>query len=203
MSRQLPIRGVIFDLDGTLVDSALDFEQMRREMELEPGRPLLEALAELSEPRAAHCRQILERHERAGAERARLMPGVAEMLGELQARGILRAVFTRNAREIALATLARVGIELEMVVAREDAPPKPDPTGIWRICETWKLSRREAAMVGDYVFDIEAGRRAGVWTVLVQRRASVHWGSEFPAADLELAGFEPPEVWLNWLTEPT
>lgn len=203
MARQPSIRGVIFDLDGTLVDSGLDFEQMRREMELEPGRPLLEALAELSEPRAARCRQILERHERAGAERARLMPGVAEMLDELQARGILRAVFTRNAREIALATLSRLGIEMETVVAREDAPPKPDPTGIWKICESWKLSRREAAMVGDYSFDIEAGQRAGVWTVLVHCRPADLCGPEFPAADLELPGFEPPGAWLNWLAEPT
>jgi HAD superfamily hydrolase (TIGR01509 family) len=198
-----PIRGVIFDLDGTLVDSGLDFDEMRREMELEPGLPLLEALATLSEPRAKHCRAILERHERAGAERARLMPGVAEMLAALHDRGILRAVFTRNAREITLATLDRLKLDFETIVGREDAPPKPDPAGIWRICEAWNLSRRQVAMVGDYAFDIEAGRRAGVWTVLVHADSNRPATADFPPADLDLAGFEQAEPWLAWLAEPT
>lgn len=42
-------RGVIFDLDGTLVDSGLDFDSMRREMGLDPGTPILESLATLPE----------------------------------------------------------------------------------------------------------------------------------------------------------
>jgi len=41
------IRGIIFDLDGTLADSQLDFDAMRREMELPLGLPILEALTRL------------------------------------------------------------------------------------------------------------------------------------------------------------
>ena len=131
------------------------------------------------------------------------MPGVSEMLAALHNRGILRAVFTRNAREITLATLDRLKLDFETIVAREDAPPKPNPAGIWRICEAWNLSRRQVAMVGDYAFDIEAGRRAGVWTVLVHAGLQRHSAASFPPADLNLPGFESTDSWLAWLAEPT
>src|SRR5262249_5090298 len=127
----VPIRGVIFDLDGTLVDSGLDFDLMRQEMQLPPGMFILEAMSQLAEPRASQCREILAGREWQGAERATLMPGVVEFLAQLEQRGVRRAVLTRNSREIALATLKRLGLSFDPVVAREDAPAKPDPTAVW------------------------------------------------------------------------
>src|SRR3990170_4622898 len=94
----MPLRGVIFDLDGTLVDSGLDFERMRREMGLAAGLPLLESIEKLSDVEAARCWEVLERHELAGARRATLYPGVRDFLDELDRRGMRRAVFTRNSR---------------------------------------------------------------------------------------------------------
>jgi HAD superfamily hydrolase (TIGR01509 family) len=203
MQSNRPIRGVIFDLDGTLVDSALDFDLMRQEMRLEPGQPLLETLATLGEARAEECQEILQRHERAGADRATVIPGVEALLAELAARQIRTAVFTRNARPMALATLVRLGLYVDRVIAREDAPPKPDPAGIWKLCELWELDRREVAMVGDYAFDIEAGRRAGVWTVLYAGGRTHGEIAGYPPADFYLAAYEPADKWLAWLGEPT
>lgn len=193
----MSIRGLIFDLDGTLVDSGLDFEQMRSEMGLAAGAPLLEALARLSAAEAERCHAILERHECAGAERAVLMPGVAEFLTEAAARGLRCAVFTRNGRQVAQRTLERLGLQFETIVAREDAPIKPDPAGIWTICRSWGLSPDEVAMVGDYRFDIIAGRQAGVKTVCYAARRSAQevetWGADFC-----LACFSAPEKFWQW-----
>ena len=85
----MTLRGLIFDLDNTLVDSRLDFEAMRREMELPAGMAILEAIERLPEPEAARCREILHRHELAGAERATLLPGVSELLAEVRGRDML------------------------------------------------------------------------------------------------------------------
>ena len=197
------IRGLIFDLDGTLVDSGLDFDLIRREMGLPDKQPILEALAHLIEPRRSECWAILERHEREGAERATLMPGVAELMDALEERDFHRAVFTRNSRQATLLTLSRLGLSFDTIVAREDAPAKPDPTGIWKICESWGLRPDEVAMVGDYRFDIEAGRNAGARTVCYAARRRLTeietWGAGF-----SVECFSRPDEFLVWLdTEPT
>jgi HAD superfamily hydrolase (TIGR01509 family) len=193
------IRGVIFDLDGTLVDSGLDFDQMRREMDLPPGQALLEALATLDEPHASRCRRILDRHEQAGAEQARTMPGVEAFLAALHARGIRRAVLTRNAREVTLATLRRLALEFDPILTREDAPAKPDPAAIWRICETWNLPRDKVVMLGDFYFDIEAGRRAGVRTVLFTEGREPQAVRGHDLADFCLRSFLEADALLAWL----
>jgi HAD superfamily hydrolase (TIGR01549 family) len=163
----MAIRGVIFDLDGTLIDSGLDFEQMRREMEFAPGRWILETIALLEEgPRKERCRRILREHEHRGALSASLMPGAKELLAELSGRGLPVAILTRNSREMTELALSRLGLKFSQVVAREDAPPKPDPTGLVMICQAWQMDAGEVLFVGDFRFDLLAGRRAGITTVL-------------------------------------
>lgn len=194
-----PVRGVIFDLDGTLVDSGLDFDLMRREMDLPRGRPILESIDLLDDAAAERCRDILARHEWAGAERATLLPGVRAFLDALTARGVRQAVLTRNARAVALATLDRLGLSFDPLVAREDAPAKPDPTAIWRICAAWALDREEVVMLGDFHFDIEAGRRAGVRTVLYTGRREPAEVAGHQEADYSLRCFEDSGNLLAWL----
>lgn len=199
MPSAVRISGVIFDLDGTLVRSALDFDAIRRELGLPPGEPLLEALARLPPAEARHAMAVLERHEERAALTAVAAPGVAELLDRLARAGLRAGVLTRTARRFALATLARTGLHCDPVLGREDAPPKPSPAGIWQICNYWGLRPEQAAMVGDYQFDIEAGRRAGVRTVLYTagRAPTVEelsWG-----ADLVLDCFLEPEKLLDWL----
>ncbi len=198
----MSVRGVIFDLDGTLVDSGLDFDLMRREMGFSHGRPILETIESLPEHEAERCRAILARHEWAGATAATLMPGVAEFLAELHTRGIRRAVFTRNARAVAQATLDRLSLDFDTLVAREDAPAKPDPTAVWRICEEWRIAPSDAALIGDYHFDIEAGRRAGVRTVLFTAGGEPLPECGADIADRTLRCFTQPAELLHWFAEP-
>jgi phosphoglycolate phosphatase len=184
-----PVRGVVFDMDGTLVESALDFDAMRREMNLPPGRPVLEALAAMAEDEAQRCRAILDRHERLGAERAFVFPGVAEFLDWLSGRNIRQAVWTRNGRGAADATLARLNLRFDRVVTREDGPAKPDPSAIWAICEAWNCDRRELILIGDYVFDLEAAKRAGIRGVLFTAGLEPHECEGHELADFALRSF--------------
>jgi len=195
----MALRGVIFDLDGTLVDSGLDFDLMRREMGLPSGLPLLESLRQLPAEAAAHRWSILADHETRGAERATLFPGVREFLDELCERGLPRAIFTRNSRLSTLATLERLDLRFDPVMCREDAPAKPDPAAIWKICETWGVKSSECVMIGDYLFDIEAGRRAGTHTVLFTGGGESN-GLEIEArADFVLNSFQDPAAFWDWL----
>jgi HAD superfamily hydrolase (TIGR01509 family) len=133
----------------------------------------------------------------AAAETARLTPGVAAFLGRLDARGVRKAVLSRNMREAVGKVLRRCGLAFELVLAREDAPYKPSPEGLWQICAAWGLAPAEVLMVGDYLYDIQAGRRAGTRTALVTH------GRDLPfahLADVAFASFEDlPEALLRRL----
>jgi HAD superfamily hydrolase (TIGR01549 family) len=193
------IRGILFDLDGTLVDSRLDFVAMRQEMELPPDQPILEALAGLAPQHAERCRAILDRHELAGAERAILLPGVPELLDWLHRRGIRQAIATRNSRQITTTTLSKVGVAFDLVLTRDDGPVKPDPWPVLHACTMWDLMPQEVVVIGDFRFDVEAGRAAGSRTVLLTHPHDPRLHPNTEGADLLLASLAEHARLLAWL----
>jgi HAD superfamily hydrolase (TIGR01509 family) len=202
MSRS--IQGVIFDLDGTLVDSRLDFPAMRSEIGLPPDTPVLEGALALEGNAAERAWEIIERHERIGAESATLIAGVADLLEELERRRIHVAIVTRNGRTFARQTLARLRLPFELVMTRDDAPPKPDPRALLHILKKWRIEPTSSAMVGDFRFDLEAGRAAGMRTVLYAADASEEELAAWrPLADLVLPSFVGCESLLAWLDAPS
>jgi HAD superfamily hydrolase (TIGR01509 family) len=191
------LRGVVFDLDGTLVVQELDFEAMRREIGLPPGTPLLEAVERMDAAGREAAVAVLRRHELAAAETAALNPGVAAFLDWLAGRGVRRAVLSRNMRGAVEKVLRRCGLSFDLVLAREDAPYKPSPEGLWHICVTWGVAPAEVLMVGDYLYDLQAGRSAGTRTALVTHGRSLPFAH---LADVAFATFEDvPDVLRRWV----
>jgi HAD superfamily hydrolase (TIGR01549 family) len=193
------IRGIVFDMDGTLVDSQLDFDAMRREMELPAAMPILESVTRLPQPHAERCRTILERHEREGVERATLLVGVGELLAALRSRGVRLAIATRNSRQITVATQAKLGIAVDFALTRDDGPVKPDPWPVQQACQRWKLEPAEVVVVGDYRFDVECGRAAGCRTVLLIHPHDPATYANNEQADLLLTSLAEYPRLLSWL----
>ncbi len=193
-----PILGAIFDLDGTLVDSQLDFDAVRLEVGLPAGQSVLEAMECMDSQRREHCRQVLHRHELAGAERATPVPGAADFIRLLRQQQIMTAVVTRNSKPMAHKMLSRFSLHFDTVISREDGPVKPDPWAIHSICENWNVSTERVVMVGDYRFDIQCGQRAGCRTVLVTHcRGGAQ--DECYQADFLLRSFEQSAELISWL----
>lgn len=160
------LRGVIMDLDGTLVDSPLDFALMRNHIGLPADAPILEAISAMPSKEKERAEAIILEHEWRAAKESRLIGGVDAFLLELKTRKIETAIFTRNSAEIARFVLGLHGLDVNTVIGREDAPPKPRPDGLALICKKWDLPKEAVIYLGDYVYDLEAGRSAGVETWL-------------------------------------
>ena len=172
----------IFDLDGTLTVSAHDFEHMRRELGLAPQEPILEALQAMPEAEAAPLWESLNELEFYYAGKASIMHGASELLQKLHQAGHQLAILTRNTMPVVKHTLQACAIDhffpLEHILDRDSCIPKPSPDGIVQLLKFWQADADDTVMVGDYLFDLEAGKGAGVATIHLDTRGDVDW-SEF------------------------
>jgi HAD superfamily hydrolase (TIGR01509 family) len=164
-----PRQGVIFDMDGTLTRPYFDFDRIRQEIGLtsEPRMPILEAVAAMSAAEAARARAILERYEHEAATASELHDGALEVIAAIRSRGWPVGLLTRNSRVSTDRVIARHALRLDCVHTREDGPVKPSPDAILAMCRRWNVPASQTWMVGDYLFDIQAGRAAGARTVLM------------------------------------
>jgi phosphoglycolate phosphatase len=179
-------RVVIFDLDGTLVDTALDLTValniMLGEIGLPPHPPQrvrrmigggLETL--LDRALAAHGAVLDgERRKWAGArllklyaaepmDRSKLYPGAAELLQRLSANGVACGLCTNKPEVISGRILRDLGvIEAFGCIQCGDGglPKKPHPAGLRRVLQSLGAEPNAAVMVGDSNTDVEAARAA-------------------------------------------
>lgn len=166
---------VIFDLDGTLTVPYLDFRKIRgllqdalqERFKISMEEPLLERLLELEGEARRVAFEILEFHEDDAAAHSTLNPGASDVLSELRKRKMATALLSRNRRRSVDTVLAKHGLAFDWVATRDDGPVKPDPRSVLRIVEHFRASPARTLVIGDYKYDIEAGRAAGTRTCLL------------------------------------
>lgn len=161
----------VFDMDGTLTLAVHDFAAIKRELGIPQEADILHYLAALPADEAAAKHAWLLAHERELALAARLAPGAETLVRSLLERGCRLGILTRNARELALLTLAAIGLgdcfAGDDILGRDEAPPKPHPGGLLYLAERWSVAPTELVMVGDHSFDLKCAQAAGARSVLV------------------------------------
>lgn len=153
-------QGVIFDLDNTLVSSSLDFKHIRAEIGCTEHTDLLTYIEQLPETEAKDAMDIVLNHEYRDAESAVLMPGVVECLSALAEQNIKMAVVTRNCQHAAQVKLDKTGLKFDIVLTRDNAPAKPDPTALLQVANSWQVAPSQCIYVGDFLYDIQAADNA-------------------------------------------
>ncbi len=156
----------IFDLDGTLIELNLDFDEIRRAVGVR-DRYILEAILKLNEDERREKLEILKDFEVKAASTAKLMPYAREALRLLDDLGLKKGIVTRNCRESVEIVMNRFGLDVDFVITREDAKPKPSPEPILLALKIARSKPNTAVVIGDYKFDLIAGRRAGTKTALL------------------------------------
>jgi 2-phosphoglycolate phosphatase len=212
MSGAWPPRAVIFDLDGTLVDTAGDFVPVVQQLRRENGLPDMQdarirrsvsngarALVTLAlginegdHGFEAQRQRLLSLYGEMLGRHARPYPGMRDLLAALEQRGIGWGIATNKPRAYTLPLLEALQLSAApgAVICPDDVTaPKPDPESLHRICDALGCSAAQSVYVGDHARDIEAGRRAGALTVaaaygyIEDGDSAAAWGADHTVDD--------------------
>lgn len=190
---------VLFDLDGTLVDSAPDLCNAVNRVMADLGRPevplsrlrqvvskggramLAVALPELTtDEREPLLAPFLAYYGQALAVDSVLFAGVAELLAAIEARGLRWGIVTNKPEGLARGVVDGFGwsARCAVLVGGDTLPQrKPDPAPLLLACERLGVAAADALYVGDDLRDIQAARAAGMTSV------AALWGYREPGDD--------------------
>lgn len=173
---------IVFDWDGTLMDSAggiaTCIQEASREMGLEvPSRErashviglglrdsLKIAVPDLPAENYGEFVELYRKHFRASEEGMRLFPGVPGLLAGLRRRGCRLAVATGKSRQGLDRALAATGLGSHFAATRcaDETTPKPDPAMLFELMRELSMSPGHALMIGDTTHDLDMAAGAGV-----------------------------------------
>lgn len=195
----MPPSAVLFDLDGTLVDSAPDLCNAVNRVLADLARPpvplarlrqvvskggramLAVALPDLdADQREPLLAPFLDYYGQALATDSTCFEGVPQLLAALDARGIAWGIVTNKPEGLARGVVAGFGwsVRCRVLVGGDTLPQrKPDPAPLRFACEALGCRPEDAIYVGDDLRDIEAARAAGMVSV------AALWGYREPHED--------------------
>ena len=173
---------IVFDWDGTLIDSAATIveciQQASRDLGLAvPDRArashviglgledsLRHAVPELPSERYREFAESYRRHFLSREDSMALFPGVPQLLARLRARGHRLAVATGKSRKGLERAFAASGLGAHFECSRcgDETDPKPHPSMLRELMQELSIEQGRALMVGDTSHDLEMARRAGV-----------------------------------------
>jgi len=179
------IRAAIFDFDGTLAETDIDFGLMRQRVlevadrwglvdHLDEKRYILEIVDDALAMLPEDGDRERFRDETAKAMRdvelvftsvASPFPGVPRTLEQLRECGRRVGIITRNCRAGVQSVFDRHPMHHEILLTRDDVERvKPHPDHLLEALDALQVAPEEALMVGDHITDIEVGHAAGTWT---------------------------------------
>src|SRR5258706_15664225 len=147
----MAIRGVIFDMDGTITAPYFDFAKIKIEAGI-GDVDMLEYLRAATGVEYERIHGVLTRFEEAGVADARLNRGARTLLSFLARHKIPTALLTRNSRKSVDGVCRRLKLDFNITISREDGPHQLAPEPIWKIAERCGLKRPTVLRVVDYTW---------------------------------------------------
>ncbi|OJD24941.1 hypothetical protein ACJ73_03688 [Blastomyces percursus] len=172
-NNKLTLKGVVFDVDGTLcLPQNYMFQEMRSVLGIDKSIDIITHIRSLPtlEDRTIAINKVRDIERNAMVKQVP-QPGLLNLMDYLQSKGLKRALCTRNFETPVnhLLTTHLPTHEFLPIITRDtpDILPKPDPAGILHIAKEWGTKSEELIMVGDSLDDMTAGHLAGAATVLL------------------------------------
>jgi HAD superfamily hydrolase (TIGR01549 family) len=172
------IRGIIFDMDGTITAPVFDYAGMKAEANI-GDCDVLEHMLRATGAERERIQRVMQKYEDAAAAKAKLNRGARTVLTQLTRLRVPMALLTRNSRRSVDTVCRKLRLKFDFIVTREDGPHKPAPDSILQIARQWGVSPREVLMVGDYKWDVVCAKNAGAPCVALVNGSGVpDWAQE-------------------------
>jgi HAD superfamily hydrolase (TIGR01549 family) len=155
------LKGVIFDLDGTLIDSQYDWKLIRRKIGVE-NLPILSHIDNLKGALKEQAIRILESFEKVATKRARLNQGIDTILATINRKGVKKAIVTNNSRKTVEYLIGKWDLVFDFIVTRDDGVWKPSGEPLNMAVEELGLQKDEVVYVGNSEHDRIAAEDAGI-----------------------------------------
>jgi len=162
-------KGVIFDLDGTLVESKLNFKLIRETINCPLEKDILQHVEEADAQTKKRYQAIISEHEITEAKSSKWLGDAEEFVNSLKRQNTPMAIVTRNQQSAAKIKILNNQIPIQTVFTREDTKPKPYPDALLQIAAQWNLPTRDLVYVGDYKYDIMTATNANMASALLIR----------------------------------
>jgi hydrogenase expression/formation protein HypE len=189
------VKAVLFDFDGTLTKpGALNFSLLKETIGCPADTPVLEFIESLpTRSQRDEASAVLARFEKEAAAISKPNPGSQDLIHYLRSKGLAVGIITRNTLESikrSLNNFEDVDLsDFDVIITRETpVRQKPSGDGIMLAAEMLKIDVTQIIMVGDYIFDIHAGQKAGCITVFIDYNDLP--GAEKIDSDFIVSGFE-------------
>lgn len=168
---------ILFDWDGVIAETHLDFSEIRSRYYGGRRAMLLEDACTLPDARRASLMRDLEELEIAGAESANPVKGIEDVLAWVRKHEIPWAIVSRNSKKSILIASEHVGIDLPPLVrSRDDGScVKPDPRALTETARELGVDPAQTLFIGDFIYDMMGARRAGMRGVLVRGKIEPSW----------------------------
>jgi HAD superfamily hydrolase (TIGR01509 family) len=160
------IEAVIFDMDGTLIDSEYDWPAIRRRLGV-TAPSIIDELNGLPEAERQAKWRELEEIERHATESARLKSGAPELLAVLAECGLATALVTNNTDANTHLLLERFSLDFDVVLTRDSGLWKPSGAPIREAINRLGKQPHRCLAVGDSSYDVDAAHDAGCGRVCV------------------------------------
>ena len=181
------LEAVVFDMDGTLVDSRYDWSDIRQRLGV-AGASIIDDLNGLPDPHRSRRWAELEDIERRASDGAILKDGAPEILALLAARDVATALVTNNSQGNTQRLLDRFGLRFDVVLTRDSGLWKPSGAPVTEAMRRLGASPRACLAVGDSRYDAEAGQEAGCGTVCLLYEGARKYDGEVELRFPDLAG---------------
>lgn len=187
---QFPIRGIIFDLDETLLTANLNFAAIRSAVGCAKGEDILTHVAQLPKSQQTKAHATILEHEQRDAEQAEWIAGAQAAVDHFQAQQLPMAIVTRNSKQAVATKLEKNHVPIQTVITRDDAPAKPDPTALLSIASQWQIPPSNIAYVGDFLYDVLAANNAQMHACLYLRRTREDYAQYEHKADFVFSDYQ-------------